>query len=126
MAKPLSVDLRDRMLAAVAAGATRAAVAERFGVVSSTVTKIVTRVRRTGSTAAAAMGGDRRSRTIEQYADEILALIEARRDITLDEIAAVIETRHGRRFAPSVIWRLLDRRGLTFKKKRARQRADPA
>jgi transposase len=126
MAKPLSVDLRDRMLAAVEAGATRAAVAERFGVVSSTVTKLVARVRRTGSTAAAAMGGDRRSGAIERYADDILALVEHRRDITLAEIAAEIEARHGRRFAPSVVWRLLDRRGITFKKKRARQRADTA
>lgn len=123
MAKPLSADLRDRLRAAVDAGATRQAVAERYDVVSSTVTKLIARVRATGSTAPAGMGGDRRSGAIEAHADEILALIEARSDITLAEIARAIEARHGRRFAPSVIWRLLDRRGLTFKKKRARQRA---
>ena len=42
---------------------------------------------------------------------------------TLAEIAAHLDERHGFRTAPSTIWRLLDRRGLTFKKNRARQRA---
>ncbi len=126
MAKPLSADLRDRLRAAVEGGTTRQAAGERYNVVSSTVTKLVTRVRKTGSTAPAAMGGDRRSGPIEAHADEILGLIDARADITLAEIAHEIEARHGRRFAPSVIWRLLDRRGLTFKKKRARQRAGPS
>ena len=125
MAKPLSADLRERICAAVEAGATRQAVAERYNVVASTVTKLVQRVRATGSTAPAAVGGDRRSAAIEAHAGQILALIAARADITLAEIAHEIEARHGRRFAPSVIWRLLDRRGLTFKKKRARQRAGP-
>ena len=111
------------MRAAVDAGATRQAAAERYNVVSSTVTKLMARVRTTGSTAPAAMGGDRRSGRIEAHADEILALIDVRADITLAEIAHEIEARHGRRFAPSVIWRLLDRRGLSYKKKRARQRA---
>ena len=123
MAKPLSADLRNRVRAAVDAGATRQAAAERYNVVSSTVTKLMGRVRTTGSTAPAAMGGDRRSGRIEAHADEILALIDVRADITLAEIAHEIEARHGRRFAPSVIWRLLDRRGLSYKKKRARQRA---
>jgi transposase len=61
-------------------------------------------------------GGDRKSVAIEAHANEIVALVAARADITLAEIAAHIEQRHGRRFAPSVIWRCFDRRGLTFKK----------
>lgn len=88
MAKPLSADLRDRLRTAVDAGATRQAAAQRYNVVSSTVTKLVSRVRATGSTAPAAMGGDRRSGPIEAHADEILALIDARADVTLAEIAA--------------------------------------
>jgi len=94
MAKPLSTDRRDRLRAAVDAGAARQAVAERYDVVSSTVTKLIARARATGSTAPAGTGGDRRS--------------------------GAIEARHGRRFAPSVIGRLLDRHGNTLKKMRAR------
>lgn len=40
-AKPISVDLRKRLIAAAETGAFRRAVTERLGVVNSTVTKIV-------------------------------------------------------------------------------------
>jgi transposase len=69
-------------------------------------------------------GGDRRSGRIEAHAEEILALIADRVDMTLAEIADHLEREHGERFAPSTIWRFLDRHDQTFKKKnRARQRA---
>jgi transposase len=54
---------------------------------------------------------------------KILALIVAKVDITLAEIAAHLEREHGERFAPSTVWRFLDRHAQTFKKNRARQRA---
>jgi transposase len=53
----------------------------------------------------------------------ILGAIEAEVDITLVELAGLLERRHGVSFAPSTIWRFLDRHALTFKKNRARQRA---
>jgi transposase len=121
MAKPLSTDLRDRLIDAVTAGASGHAAAARFRVVPSTVSKLMKRFREAGTSEPRPQGGDRRSGAIEVHANEIVALIEARVDITLAEIAAHIETHHGRRFAPSVIWRCLDRRGLTFKKNRTRQ-----
>jgi len=37
-------------------------------------------------------------------------------------IARHLDETHGLKVAPSTVWRLLDRRGLTFKKNRARQR----
>jgi transposase len=49
--------------------------------------------------------------------------IEAKPDITLVEIAEMLESEHGASFAPSSVWRFLDRHGVTFKKKRARSRA---
>ena len=54
---------------------------------------------------------------------EILALIEETPDITLAEMAEHLDEAHGLVVAQSTIWRLLDRRGMTFKKKRTRQRA---
>jgi len=59
----------------------------------------------------------------KEESQPILGLIEATPDITLAEIAAHLDKRHGFKTAPSTIWRLLDRRGLTYKKNRARQRA---
>ena len=126
MTKPLSNDLRERVIEAVASGASCRAAAGRFGVVASTAVKWTRRWRDTGSVAPRPQGGDKRSGRIEAYAGEILSLIEARRDITLAEIAAHLEERHGERFAPSTVWRFLDRHDQTFKKNRARQRAAKA
>jgi transposase len=123
MAEPLSEDLRKRLIAAVEGGASRRAVADRFGVVASTVTKLVQHLERTGSLVPARQGGDRRSVRIEAHAAEILALVAARPDITLEEIAAHLKEAHGETFVVSTVWRCLDRHGLTFKKNGARQRA---
>lgn len=102
------------------------AAAERFGVAASTAVKLVRRWREAGTSKPRRQGGDRRSERIEVHAAEILGLITETVDITLAEIAAHIEQKHGERFAPSTIWRLLDRHAQTFKKNRARQRAGTA
>ena len=47
-------------------------------------------------------------------------------DITLVEIVALLREQHGVSFAPSSVWRLLDRHGVTIKKNSARQRAGQA
>ena len=126
MTRPLSNDLRFRLVAAVAAGMSCRAAAERFGVAASTAVKWVRRWRDTGAVAPLRQGGDKRSGRIEAYAEEILELILAKVDITLAEIAEHLERKHGERFAPSTIWRCLDRHAQTFKKNRARQRAGAA
>lgn len=123
MAEPLSEDLRKRLIAAVESGASRRAVADRFGVVASTVTKLVKHLKRTGSLSPARQGGDRRSDRIEVHAAEIKALIAASPDITLEEIAAHLKQVHDETFVVSTIWRCLDRHGMTFKKNSTRQRA---
>ena len=126
MTKPLSDDLRVRLIDAVAKGMSCRSAAERFGVAASTVVKLVRRWREAGTSEPRPQGGDRRSERIEVYAAEILGLIAKTADITLAEIAIHLEQRHGERFAPSTIWRLLDRHAQTFKKNRARQRAGTA
>lgn len=86
MGKPLSMDLRSRALAAVDEGMSCRAAARRFGVAAATVIRWHDQRRSTGGYAAKAQGGDTRSRRIEAHAPTILALHEARRDITLDEL----------------------------------------
>lgn len=122
MTKPLSIDLRERLISAVEDGMSRRSAAERFGVAASTAIKWVNRWRQVGHVRPRLQGGDKRSHRIEAHAGEILALVEATPDITLGEIAAHLDETHGLKVAPSTVWRLLDRRGLTFKKNRARQR----
>jgi transposase len=123
MTKPLSIDLRERLIEAVAVGMSRRAAADRFGIAASTAVKWMRRWRDTGSNAPRPQGGDKRSDRIEAHGEEILGLVAATRDITLSEIARHLERRHGERFAPSTVWRFLDRHAMTFKKNGARQRA---
>ena len=123
MSRPLSDDLRKRLVAAVDGGMSCRAAARRFGVAASTAIHWVNRWRRTGSIRPLPQGGDFRSHRIEAHADEVLALIEDTPDITLDGIALHLHEAHGLKVAPSTVWRLLDRHGMTFKKNRARQRA---
>src|SRR3546814_17285619 len=60
MAKPYSMDLRERVVAAVAVdGMSCHAAAARFGVAASSAIKWVRRVRETGSAAPGQMGGHR-------------------------------------------------------------------
>ena len=122
MTKPLSQDLRERVISAVENGQSRRAAAHRFGVSPSAAIKWVDRWRREGRAEPKPMGGDRHSQRMEAHAEEVLALIDETPDITLAEIAAHLENAHGLRVAQSTVWRLLDRHGQTFKKNRARQR----
>lgn len=126
MTRPLSNDLRERVISAVAGGLSRRGAAQRFGVAASTAIKWVERWQRTGEVQPKRQGGDRRSQRLEAHAAEILALVAACPDLTLTEIAAHLEEAHGLKVAASSVWRLLDRHGMTFKKNRARQRAAAA
>ena len=123
MTKPLSDDLRERLVSAVDGGLSRRSAAKRFGLAASTAIKWVDRWRRTGDVGPRPQGGDRRSHRIEAHAEEILALVEEKPDITLSELADHLHEVHGLTVAQSTVWRLLDRHGITVKKNRARLRA---
>ncbi|MFV0279299.1 MAG: hypothetical protein ACK5JM_00895 [Rhodoblastus sp.] len=60
MVRPLSNDLRERVVAAAASGDSCRSVAERFGVAVSSVVKWSQRQRATGSVAPRKMGGYRK------------------------------------------------------------------
>ena len=116
MSQTLSQDLRSRVIGAVDGGMSRSAAARRFGVGISTAIRWVREWRITGSRAARPKGGDLRSHRVEAFRELLLSTVEARKDITLVELAAMLERDHGAVFAPSTIWRFLDRHGMTFKK----------
>ena len=123
MAKPLSEDLRMRVVRAVEGGMSRRAAAERFGVSPASAVRFVKEWRESGATSAKPQGGDQRSHRIEAHREVILGAIKAKPDLTLTEIADMLESKLGASFAPSSIWRFLDRHAITFKKNRARRRA---
>ena len=123
MAKPLSEDLRIRVIRAVEDGMSRRAAAERFGVSPASAVRFVREWRASGATGSKPQGGDHRSHRIEVHRAVILGAIKTKPDMTLVEIAEMLKSRLGASFAPSSIWRFLDRHGITFKKNRARSRA---
>ena len=124
MTRPLSNDLRCRVVTAVVEGdMTRRGAAKRFGIAPSTAIKWVHAWHRTGSCRPRAQGGDRRSQRIEARAEVVLALLDETPDMTLVEIATHLESEHGLRVSQSTVWRFFRRRGITFKKNGARQRA---
>jgi transposase len=125
MSKALSVDLRERVVAAVAAGASRRAAASRFGVSVSSAIRWCTLARVAGSVAPGPLGGDRRSARIEAHAALIRELVERKSDITLGEVQAEL-VRAGVPAGIGTIWRFFDRHRLTRKKVGARGRAEPS
>jgi len=126
MSRPLSSDLRHRVISAADEGMSRRAAAERFGVAASTAVRWVDLWRRTGSALPRPQGGDKRSQRIEAHADVILVLVDETPDMTLAEIAAHLEQAHGLRVAQSTVWRFFERRGITLKKNGTRQRTRAA
>lgn len=118
MGKPLSMDLRSRALAAIDEGMSCRGAAERFGVAPSTVIRWHDQRRRVGHCRAKPQGGDTRSRRIEAHRQSIIALYEARRDITLDELRRELAGA-GLSVAVSTLHRFFARHGITRKKRRA-------
>lgn len=76
MVKALSVDLRVRVLAAVAAGLSHREAGQRFGVSAASVCRWRKLARETRAIGAKGPGGDNRSGRIEAYGDQILVLLE--------------------------------------------------
>lgn len=124
MAKPYSLDLRERVVAAVGAGESCRAVAERFAVSVSSVVKWARRQRATGSAAASPMGGRRPFALAGERAWVLKRLADAP-DLTLRALAAELAER-GVAASYFAVWHFCKREGLTFKKNAARGRTGPA
>ncbi len=119
MGKLMSIDLRSRLVAAVAGGASRRAAARRFGISAASAVRWVQAVSTAGTVEAKPQGGDTRSHRIEAFSSVILRAVAAQKDISLVELAELLRTEHGASFGASTVWRCLDRHGMTFKKTRS-------
>lgn len=124
MVRPLSEDLRRRVVRRVEAGRSVREVAETFGVSVASVVRWSQRKRRTGNVAAKPMGS-RMPRSLAGQRDWMLRRLEAKPDLTLRELVGELQARSIRASYGSV-WRLLDDEGISFKKKPARKRAGQA
>lgn len=119
MTRAYSLDLRERVVGAVAAGESCRAVAKRYGVAVSSVVKWSQRHRATGSVAPGKMGGHRPF-VLEPHRDFILQRIQQTPHLTLHGLKDELATC-GVVVSHDTVWRFLRREGLSFKKKPAGQ-----
>ena len=118
MTRPLSNDLRERVVAAVASGESCRSAASRFGVAVSSVVKWSQRHRATGSVAPGKMGGHRR-RVLEPHRAFIVERIAQTPDLTLHRLKEELAAR-GVHVSHNAVWLFLRREGLRFKKNAVR------
>ena len=111
-----SLDLRSRVLAAVAAGAPLVSVAERFQVGVATVRRWVRLHEATGSLRPRPRPGRRPTLGLEDPA-ALAALVAAAPDATLAEYCARWAETHGRRPSRTTMGRALKRRDWRRKKR---------
>uniref|UniRef100_UPI003F649C5F IS630 family transposase n=1 Tax=Rhizobium lupini TaxID=136996 RepID=UPI003F649C5F len=115
MAKPLSMDLRERVLGTLAGGVSGRHAAERFGVSAASVSRWRIRQREQGDAQPRAQGGDRKSHRIDAHQTRIMALLKATPDITIEELRDSL-SKEGLSFGYGTIRRFFERHNITRKK----------
>ncbi|MDP9314899.1 MAG: IS630 transposase-related protein [Chloroflexota bacterium] len=117
--KAYSIDLRQRIVAAVERGMARTQVAATFGVSLSTIKRLLARKRRNAADALAATPPPGRSRTIPAAHHAALwAQLEAHPDATIATHTELWNAAQGTAVSQWTVGRAIRRLGWTRKKKR--------
>jgi putative transposase len=126
MGKPCSLDLRERVVAAVEQeGMSRNQAAARFGVAASSAIKWVARFRATGSAGPAKMGGHKPRTLRGEHAEWLIARCREA-EFTISQLVDELSQVRGLKVDRRSVWEFLHAEGLSFKKKPVRQGAGPA
>ncbi len=114
--RPLSLDLRERILTALETEPSSLIVAKRFGVSASSVRKLRLKVERTGEVKAGTAPGRER---LVQGADEVRLrrLVREHPDATLNVLRELLADEGAVAVSETTMWRQLGRMGLTLKKR---------
>ena len=118
MSRAYSADLRERVLAAVAAGQSARGAAARFGIGPATAIRWVHRWRETGERTARKPGHPPGSK-LDAHAPYLLGLVATHVDLTLAEIQRSLTRERGVRAALGTLWGFYRKQGLTYKKRLA-------
>jgi transposase len=121
MPRAYSLDLRERVVAAVLGGVSCRKVAETYRVSVASVVKWSQRFRATGSAAAKRMGGNQ-PRSLARERDWLLARLVAVPDLTLRTLVVELGER-GVVTSYGSVWRIVHDAGVSFKKNSVRHRA---
>jgi transposase len=123
--RPLSQDLRQRIVAARERGEGTGEVCRRFGISRKSVERFWNQHRLTGSCQPKRIGGYRRSR-LEKHDTILRRWIAAQTDLTLSELQKRCWERLNVAIGITALWHRLERLGLSYKKNDARRRARSA
>lgn len=122
MARAFSVDLRERVVAAIEGGLSTGQAAAQFCIGKATAGAWHRLWRKTGSVEPARQGHPGGSQ-LDAHEGLLVELIAERPDITLDEMAEELVAQRGVRVHSTTIWYFLDKRGITYKKRRPMQQS---
>lgn len=116
MSKPLSIDLRRRIVGKISSGASRRKAAAQFEVAPSTAVRLQSRYEATGSIEPGRRGRPKGGGKLAPYRDALISKVKAQPDITMPDLAIWLEGEHGVTVDPSNLSKLLCREGFSYKK----------
>ena len=114
MNRAYSIDLRERVVSAMASGASARAAASQFGVSVASAVRWSQRQRRTGGVAPGKLGGHRKPVLLPER-EWLLTRLAAEPDLTLRGLLSELADR-GVKASYGALWLFLEREGLSFKK----------
>ena len=123
--RPLSQDLRQRIIGAREKGEGTGEVCQRFGVSRRSVERFWNQHQSTGQCRPKKIGGYRRSR-IEKHDPTLRRWLTQQVDLTLSQLQERCRERLDVRIGINALWHRLDQMGLSYKKNDARRRARSA
>ena len=114
--RPLSLDLRERIILALQSGQARPEVAERFSISVSTVGRLAKQWREQNDLSPRPITG--RPRAIGDTEIELLqALIATQKDATLESLSQALQEQTGKKISLSALQRNLIWLGYSYKKR---------
>ncbi len=116
MGKPLSMDLRERVIGVIEDGLSTRQAAARFSIGIATAGAWARLKRATGKVAPAKQGKPKGS-VLDAHAAFIFVLIDKTPDITLEEISERLAAERGVKVVATAVWKFLDRHDMTHKKR---------
>lgn len=124
MSRAYSLDLRERVLDAVAAGQSARSAAVHFGIGTATAVRWVRRWRETGERVAHKQGHPVGSK-LDVHAEYLLGLIADKGNLTLEELRTRLAQERGMQVAISTLWGFYRKHGVSFKKRPGMRKSPP-
>jgi transposase len=116
MGKPYSLDLRERVMAAIEGGMSTRAAAARFSIGIATAGAWARLKRATGDVRPARQGKPKGS-VLDPHKDFILGVLKEAPDTTLDEMVERLAEERAVIVVRTAVWKFLDRHEQTYKKR---------